>query len=99
MVAEISQIATEAARSASSFSGQFILDGALLITALKAIEFGISKYKSRNGSTRESPGMGMECLKHRDELMTIKAEQIATKEDIFDIKADIKELLRRVPPK
>jgi hypothetical protein len=97
MIAEVAQAAVEAAKS-STITGQFVLDGALLIAGLKVAEAGIAKFKSRNGNGTK-PGTSAECLKHRDELTALKTEQANTKEDIAEVKLDVKELLRRVPPK
>jgi hypothetical protein len=96
MIAELAQAAQTA--SSSGITGTFVLDGALLIAGLKAVEFGISKVRSRNGNGTK-PGTSEECLKHRDELTALKTEQANTKEDIAEVKFDVKELLRRIPPK
>jgi hypothetical protein len=96
MIAELEQAAQAA--SNSGITGTFILDGALLIAGLKVVEIGIAKFKSRGGNGAK-PGTSVECLKHRDELTALKIEQTNTKEDIAEVKLDVKELLRRIPPK
>mgnify|MGYP001191664752 CR=1 FL=1 len=99
MISALTQVATEAAKSSSTITGQFVLDGALLIAGLKTVEAVISKVRARGGNGKEKPGTGTECLKHRDDLIALKTEHANTKEDITEMKSDVKELLRRVPQK
>ncbi|MBE3040271.1 MAG: hypothetical protein IMZ62_15855 [Chloroflexi bacterium] len=96
MIAELGQAAQTA--SASGITGTFVLDGALLIAGLKLVELGINKVKSMSGNGTK-PGTGEECLKHRDKLMELETKQNDMKEDIVEVKVDVKELLRRIPPK
>lgn len=60
----------------------------------------IGRRQRRNGGNAGSkPGHAPECRKHAEELIRIDTEQKNTKDDIKEMKADIKELLSRVPAK
>lgn len=97
----------QAAQEAAKSSSRIFLDGSAITAViaaggLAAREYFKSRRSKRNGNGNGKgprPGMAPECLKHRDELMRIDTEQKNAKEDIVEMKGDIKELLRRIPAK
>jgi len=103
MIAEIAQAATEAAKSSSYITGHFVIDGALLIGALKTVEVIISKVRTkRNGGNiqvkvekleqRPKPGDGSTCREHGEALASLVEFKDTTKENIREIKDDIRQI-------
>lgn len=103
MIAEAVQAAQEAAKASSSITGTFFLDGALLIAGLKVVEKGLAliqgKFKggNGNGSGGPKPGLAESCLKQNDRLTVLETNYGNMKEDVTEIKGDVKTLLGRVP--
>ena len=100
----ILQAATEAAKSSSAI----FLDGVAIMAligagGLAAREYFKTRRARRNGNgsgnNRLKPGTAPACLDHRDKLTRLETEFGNAKEDIAEMKVDIKELLRRVPSK
>lgn len=75
MIAEIAQATTEAVKSSSYVTGKFVIDGALLIGALKTVEVIIGKVRTkRNGSLKA--GEGKKCQEHGEAIAgLIKSEE------------------------
>lgn len=75
MITEIAQATTEAVKSSSYVTGQFVIDGALLIGALKAIEVVAGKIRAkRNGGVK--PGEGKKCQEHGEAIaVLVKSEE------------------------
>lgn len=84
MIAETAQAATDVVRSTGSLTGQFVLDGAILIAILKVVETGINKFKSaraaNSGRRVPLPGETDTCREHGEAIAAIHAEQKAFKE-------------------
>lgn len=69
----------------------------LILTNLGLIGRDWVKTKRRNGTM--TPGRAADCLEHRDRLTKLEDKAVRNREDIVEIKADVKTLLQRVPPR
>ena len=100
MLTELAQAAVEAAKQSSITVAvpTGVISSVATLMLYKGIPFLVSTVRGKKNG-HEKPGAATECLKHRDELTVLKTEQVNTKEDIKEIKVDVKELLRRVPEK
>ena len=97
---ELAQIATEAVKQSSITVAipTGVISSVATLMLYKGVPFLVSTMRGKKNG-HEKPGAATECLKHRDELTVLKTEQVNTKENIKEIKLDVKELLRRVPEK
>jgi len=66
----------------------------LIITNIGLITRELIRAKKYKKNGIPIPGMGTECLKHRDKLVKLETEQENTDEDIKEIKTDVKEVLK-----
>jgi hypothetical protein len=102
MISALAQVAQEVAKQSSYINIAIptaLVSSTLALLGREGIAAIVNRRQKKNGNGKDKPGMGAECLKHRDELTALKTEQANTKEDIIEIKLDVKELLRRVRPK
>ena len=99
MLAEAGQLASQAASSGAYITGTFVIDGAILLAVLKAVEFGISKIKPRNGGGKYVPRPG------ESEVCRLRGERITKAETkVEGIEGTLKryegyfqDILRRLP--
>lgn len=99
----ILQVATEAAKSSSAI----FLDGIAIMAligagGLAAREYWKSKSHKRNGNGNgrgPKPGTAPKCLEHGEKLIRLDEKWSGMKEDITEMKGDVKILLQRIPPK
>lgn len=96
---EIMQVVTEAAKGSSKVVLDAPMIGLIITNGVLIWRDYMRTRKAKKNGNGPMPGKAEECLKHRDELTTLKTEQKNTKEDIAEIKGDVKELLKRVPSK
>lgn len=74
MLLEAAQAASQAMGGGAYITGTFVVDGAILLAVLKAVEFGIGKIKPRNGNGKHVPQAGeSDVCRLRGERIT-KAE-------------------------
>ncbi len=102
MIGEMSQAATEAAKQGGSITVAIptaFVTSAVTIIGRELVAAFVGKRRARNGSGRPLPGTSEECLEHRDRLTELETKQENTDKVLDEVKADVKELLRRVPPK
>lgn len=104
MLREAAQAAAEAAKQGSSITvaipTAFVTSAVTIIgRELVAAFVGRRRARSGNGSGAPKPGTSEECLEHRDRLTELETKQEHTDKVLDEVKADVKELLRRVPPK
>lgn len=103
MIGEMSQAATEAAKQGSSITVAIptaFVTSAVTIIGRELVAAFMGRRRARNGGGADpKPGMGEECLEHRDRLTELGTKQENTDKVLDEVKADVKELLRRVPPK
>jgi len=99
----LAQVATEAAKSSSAI----FLDGVAIMALIGAGGLAVREYfKSRqarrngNGNNRWlKPGMAPECKEHSEKLIRLDEKWTGMKEDITEMKGDVKTLLQRIPPR
>ena len=93
------QTATEAAKSSSAIYFDWVAIMALIGVAGFAVREFIISYRNRKNGNGLKPGLAPQCLRHEVELTRIDIEGKNAREDIIEMKGDIKELLRRIPPR
>lgn len=101
----ISQAVAEATKNSSAI----FLDGIAVMALIGAGGFAAREYlRTRrirrngngNGNNRNSkPGTAPECKEHREKLIRLDEKTGNMKEDIVEIKGDVKTLLARIPPR
>jgi len=94
------QTATEAAKSSSTI----FLDGAAIMALIGAIalatrEYFKSRRARRNNNDNCKAGLAPKCLEHGEKLIRLDERWDDMKEDITEMKGDVKTLLQRIPPK
>lgn len=98
------QAAAETAKSTSSI----VLDGAAImalisVAGLAMREYFKSKHSKKNDNPSPSnnlkPGTAPICIEQGKEIVRLKVEQGNLDEIIKEMKGDIKELLKRIPPR
>ncbi len=93
------QAAAETVKS-SSF---LFLDGVAILAIISSLSLAAANYfkwkKDKKNGNGQKPGLAPECLRHRDALTRMYSELENEEEDIKEMKGDIKELLRRIPPR
>jgi len=106
MLAEAAQAAQEVAKNGSSFTVAIPTSFAT-IAVWKLAEMGIRavRGKPKNGDCPKPGEAGLckehdgDIRKHQDEIVELKTKQGNTDKVLDEVKLDVKELLRRVPPK
>lgn len=95
----ILQVAAEAVKGSSNL----YLDGAAIMALIGA---GVLYLKTRrvrrngNGNNRgPKPGAAPECKEHQEKLIRLDERWGDMKEDIVEMKGDVKTLLARIPPR
>ena len=92
LLSMLTQVATEAAKSSSYVTGQFVLDGALLIGALKAVEVIVSKVRTkRNGGVK--PGEGKKCQEHGEAIAGLVKSEENTGDALKRIEGKVDQLI------
>lgn len=98
MIPEIAQSVPDAARAGTSvLTGSFVLDGAILIAALKVIEAGINKIRTTRNGKRPTPmpGETSTCRLHGEDIATLKAFKDSATESLTRIESKVDRILER----
>lgn len=95
MIAELSQAAQAAEHS--GITGAFLLDGAILIAALKLVETGISKIRSKRPVSITGPKAGESptCRIHGEDISALKQFQDGCENSLMRIEGKVDMLLGR----
>ena len=100
MLLEAAQAASQAMGGGAYITGTFVVDGAILLAVLKAVEFGISKIKPRNGNGKHVPqaGESKTCRVHESDISTLKEFKTNAVESLSRIEGKVDRLLERGRP-
>jgi len=93
----IAQATTEAAKASSYVTGQFLIDGALLIAGLKTIEVVVNKIRMRKNGTGPKPGEGVACRQHGEAIASLRTSEENTNVALQRIEGKVDRLLERSP--
>lgn len=94
MIAEIMQAMTDVVKTSSYFTGQFVIDGALLIAGLKTVEVIIGKVKKRNGMGLK-PGQGETCREHGEAIAGLNQFKETATESLGKIDRKLDRLIEK----
>lgn len=97
MLLEAVQAASHAAAGGAYITGTFVVDGAILLAVLKAVEFGIGKIKPRNGNGKRmpQPGAGETCRVHGNDISALNEFKTNAGESLKRIEGKVDRLLER----
>lgn len=92
----IAQAAADVAKSSSYVTGQFVVDGVLLIAGLKAVELVISKVRGPKGNGKGPKlGEGTKCQAHGEAISKLEEFRGNTKDALERIEGKVDRLLER----
>ena len=98
MLLEAGQAISHAAGSGAYITGTFVVDGAILIATLKAVEIAISKVRRHapnvNGKSTK-PGESVTCKLHGEDLATLKEFKTNAAASLLRIETKVDRLLER----
>jgi len=89
------QAASDVAKTSSYVTGQFVIDGVLLIAGLKTVELVINKVRAKGNGKISKPGEGPTCRTHGEAISKLEEFRGNTKDALERIEGKVDRLLER----
>lgn len=90
----IAQAAADVAKSSSYVTGQFVIDGVLLIAELKVVELFIGKVRNRGGKELK-PGESETCREHGEVIASLVEFRGSAGKSLERIEGKVDRILER----
>ena len=94
----VQEIAKQGSALSGSFTGTFLVDGAILIAAFKAVEAGIkalAKVLGKGGNWKSKPGEASTCRAHGEEIAKLTEFKDNTCDSLKRIEGKVDRILER----